>query len=372
MRGVAAGQQLAVEQQGLARLPAGDVFRSDRVQIDTGALGGVVGDLRPVFQRRRVEHHRATAIQGEVRMAGGRAVRDHRHRQIGGVGREVLDLDVQHGGQAAQALRTDAQRVDLVEQLQAQLFGAVGGATGLELVDVDRLHQRFLGQQHRLLGGAADADAEHARRAPAGAHGRHGLEYPVHDRVGRVEHGELALGFRTAALGRDDHLHGVTWHHLDVDHARRVVLGVDALACRIGQHRGAQLVVRVVVGAAHAFVGHVLHAHGGVVPAHVHADFQEHGDDAGVLADRPVAFGAHARIDQDLGHRLLRGRRLFALIGSVEALDVIDRVVVRDVLQRVGDGLDEVFLLDRCHDLLACWRLAGVEPPILTTTARRR
>jgi hypothetical protein len=29
-------------------------------------------------------------------------------------------------------------------------------------------------------------------------------------------------------------------------------------------------------------------------------------------------------------------------------------VVVRDVLQRVGDGLDEVFLLDRCHGLLAC------------------
>ena len=31
----------------------------------------------------------------------------------------------------------------------------------------------------------------------------------------------------------------------DVDHGRRVVLGVAALAGRIGQHRGAQLVVRM-------------------------------------------------------------------------------------------------------------------------------
>jgi hypothetical protein len=80
--------------------------------------------------------------------------------------------------------------------------------------------------------------------------------------------------FRAAALGRDDHVDRVARHHLDVDHARGVVLGVDALAGRIGQHRGAQLVVRVHVGAAHAFVDHVFHAHGGVVPAHVHADFR--------------------------------------------------------------------------------------------------
>jgi hypothetical protein len=42
-------------------------------------------------------------------------------------------------------------------------------------------------------------------------------------------------------------------------------------ARRVRQHRGAQLVVRVVVGAAHALVDHVLDAHRGV-PAHVHAD----------------------------------------------------------------------------------------------------
>jgi len=81
------------------------------------------------------------------------------------MGRVILDLDVEHGGEATEALGADAQRVDLFVQLQPQFLGAVGRAAGLQVGDVDRLHQRFLGQQHRLLGGAADADAQHAGRA---------------------------------------------------------------------------------------------------------------------------------------------------------------------------------------------------------------
>src|SRR5690606_17401885 len=104
------------------------------------------------------------------------------------------------------------------------------------------------------------------------------------------------------------------------------------LAGRIGQHAGAQLVVRVVVGAAHAFVGHVLHAHGRIGPTHVHAYPQEHGNDAGVLADRPVALGAHARIDQDLGDGVLGRLGLLALVGGGQVPDVVDRVVIADVL----------------------------------------
>ncbi len=103
------------------------------------------------------------------------------------------------------------------------------------------------------------------------------------------------LRFRTTALGGDDHVDGVARHHLDVDHARVLSL-VLMLAGGISQHRGAQLVVRVHVGAANALIGHLFHAHGGVVPAHVHADFQEHGDDAGVLADRAVALGMRGLI----------------------------------------------------------------------------
>src|SRR5690606_6568471 len=203
----------------------------------------------------------------------------------------------------------------------------------LQLVDVDRVHEDFLGQQRGLLGGAADADAEHARRAPAGAHFRHGLEDPVDDGVGRVEHGHLGLVLGTTALGGHVDFQGVDRLHLVVDHRRGVVLGVLARTGRVGQHRGAQHVVRVGVGAAHALVDHVVQAHGGAVPADVHADLGDHGDDAGVLADRAVAGGAHARVDEDLGQGVAGGRRLFAQVGLVHGLDEIGGVVVGDVLQ---------------------------------------
>src|SRR3546814_18527864 len=64
------------------------------------------------------------------------------------------------------------------------------------------------------------------------------------------------------------------------------------------------------------------------------------GDDASVLADRPMAFGAHARVDQDLRDRVLRSRAFLALVGGRQVPDVVDRMVVADVLQGVGDGLD--------------------------------
>ena len=104
----------------------------------------------------------------------------------------------------------------------------------------------------------------------------------------------------------------------------------------------------LVVREAHAFVDHVGQAAPGA-PAHVHAHLQEHVDDAGVLADRALALGAHARVRQDLRDRVLRGRRLLALIGAPEVLDVIERVVIGNELQRVGDALDEVVLADHGH-----------------------
>ena len=99
------------------------------------------------------------------------------------------------------------------------------------------------------------------------------------------------------------------------------------------------------VGAAHALVDHLLHRQRRV-PAHVHADLEEHHGDAGVLADRAVALGAHARVDQNLGDGVLGGRALLALVGCGQRLDVVDRVVVADVLEGVGDALDEIFLTD--------------------------
>jgi len=235
------------------------------------------------------------------------------------------------------------------EQLQAQLLDAVLRAAGLELVDVDRLHQHFLGHHRGLFRGAADADAEHARRAPAGAHGRNGLEHPVDDGVGRVEHGHLRLVFRTTAFGGHIHLDFVTGDDGVMDDSRGIVLGVLAGTCRVGQDRSTQHVFGQVVGAAHALVDHVVQAHGGAIPAHVHADADEDGDDAGVLADRAVTSGAHARVDQNLRHGVAGGRGFFTLVGFVHRLDEIHGMVVRNELQSVGDALNQVVLLDHGH-----------------------
>ena len=136
----------------------------------------------------------------------------------------VEHLDIEHGRQTAETLRADAERVDLLVQFDAQFLGAILRATGDQFLNIDRGHQRFLGQHERLLRGAADADAENARRTPARAHQRHGLQHPVHQIVGRIQHGELGLGFGTAALGRADHLDMVAGDDFVMHDRRGVVL----------------------------------------------------------------------------------------------------------------------------------------------------
>jgi hypothetical protein len=79
-------------------------------------------------------------------------------------------------------------------------------------------------------------------------------------------------------------------------------------------------------------------------------DLEEDVHDAGVLADRAVTLGAHARVDEDLRDCVFGGVRLFALVGFGQIGDVVDGVIVGDVLQRVGHTLDEVFLFDHGHD----------------------
>ncbi len=354
VRCIAAGEHLAVQQQRVAGLPARDLFARERVEVDAAALV-VVGcpvDLRPQVQRRGLQVHGAGAVEHEVRMARGGAVGDHGHGLGGRVRGVHLDLDVQHGGEAAQALRADAQGVDLVEQLQAQFLHLVellaARGLGLQLVHVQVVHQAFLGEQHGLFRRAADADAQHARRAPAGTHGGHGLEHPVHQVVAGVHHDHLGLVLAAAALGRDGDVHGVAGHDLREDHGGRVVLRVLAQELRVGHDARAQGVVRVVVAAAHAFVDGVFQALAGgeAFPAHVHADLQEHVDDAGVLADGALAGGAHLAVGKDLRHRVLGRRALLALVGTGQVGDEVGGMVVADVLQGRGDGFHEVVVPD--------------------------
>ncbi len=228
--GVASGQQLAGEQDAVAGLPGSDLFRRDLVEIDAPCVRtGLPGDVRPILRTRGLEPGRSGAVQGEIQVSGRGAVGDDGNRQGGSMGGVGPDLHVQDGGQPPQPLGAYPQGIDLFEQLQAQLFDGVRGTPGLELMDVDVFHQGLLGQQHGLFRGAADADPQHPRRTPAGAHGGNGLQYPVHQAVAGIQDGELALVFRAAALGRQPDFHAVPRHQLGMDHRRGVVLGVLTL-----------------------------------------------------------------------------------------------------------------------------------------------
>ena len=350
--GIAAGVDFAVQEQHVAHFPCSHFFFGQLVHIDAAAVFRVVGDVRPVFDGRRGEHGGTAAVQFEFDVAGGGAVRNHGHGFGRGVGRIIQDFHVQHGGQAAQALRAYAQGVYFFKEFQAQGFdgGEFRARCGffLQFVDVDVAHQGFFGQQGGFFGCAADADTQNARRTPARAHGRHGFQDPIDDAVGRVEHGHFGFVFRTAAFGRAGYFDFVARHDFHVDDGGGVVFGVLSFAGRIGQNRCAQFVVGIGVGTAHALVYHFLNAHLRV-PLHVHADFQKDGGDACVLADGAVALGTHAAVYQNLRHRVFGGRILFFLPSLAQGFDVIDGMVVADELEGIGDALDKVFLFDYGH-----------------------
>ena len=120
--------------------------------------------------------------------------------------RVLTDLDVQHGGQPAQALRTHAQCIDAIDDLEAQRFELVLRSARAHLGDVHVFQQRLFGHDHGLLGGTTDAYAQHAGRAPARAHLGDHLAHKIDDRVGRVEHAQLGLVLRAATLGRNSDL----------------------------------------------------------------------------------------------------------------------------------------------------------------------
>ena len=367
VRRVAPGEHLAVEQQSLTGLPVGHFFFCQGIEVHAGALHVVrrPAHIGPQVQRRGCQVGWAAAVQHKVRMACGSAVGNHGHRFAGCMGGVHLDFDVQHRGQAAQALGANAQCVDLFKELQAHVFERgqhrATARFGLQLVHVQVVHQAFFGHEHRFLRGATNADAEHARRTPARTHGGHRFKHPVNHRVTGVEHDHLALVFRAAAFGRDGDFHRVARNNFGEDDGRCVVFGVFAQELGVCHHAGTQGVGRVVVAATHTFVDGVVQAAGEAAPAHIHADFEEHIDDARVLANRAVADRAHLAVGQNLRNRVFGCRALLAGIGACQMRDVVAGVVVADVLQRSGNRFDQVFLGNGGHGGVA---LGGSEEAI--------
>ena len=90
--------------------------------------------------------------------------------------------------------------------------------------------------------------------------------------------------------------------------AGRVIFGVTPRESRVGQNRGAQFVVRVQIGTAHAFVDHLLKRRRRVLQPAIHPPFDEDIDDARVLTNGSMALCAHPAVGQNLGDCILRRR----------------------------------------------------------------
>ena len=58
-----------------------------------------------------------------------------------------------------------------------------------------------------------------------------------------------------------------------MNYSRGVVAGIFTFAGGISENRSTQHIVGIEVSAAHAFIDHIGHAHGGIAPLHLHAYF---------------------------------------------------------------------------------------------------
>ena len=238
MSGIPASKNLTVQEQRLACLPGGYLLLGDAVEEDSlDIVAGCKGDIRPLVDLGRGKFGRPRTIQFKMCVPCRGAVGDHGHGQGCRMGRIFGDLHVQHGGEPAQTLGANTQAIYGVVDFHAQLFELICRTPLDQFLHVDWLHERFLGEQHRLVDGPTDADADNAGRAPAGSHGAHSLFHPFDDGIAGVEHGDFALVFRAAAFRSDMDFQGVAGDDLGVDDSRGIVLGIFSVGSRVRDDR---------------------------------------------------------------------------------------------------------------------------------------
>src|SRR5690606_31349605 len=78
------------------------------------------------------------------------------------------------------------------------------------------------------------------------------------------------------------------------------------------------------------------------------------------MADGAMAFGTHAGVDQDLRHGGFGCRGFLTLVGFMNRLDEVQRVVVGNVLQAVCNTLNEIVLANDGHGPLLSRNTAWV------------
>ena len=263
----------------------------------------------------------------------------------------VLDVALEHRHVAAEAHRADPGLVQQAVELILEL-----GDDRIGVARADRPRDRLLGEVHRVVGGAADADAHDPRRArlATGADDRleHELLDPLHAVSGNAHLQEAHV------LGA-----GPLRHALDVEpvpvvdelpvHDRQAVADVRAGVLARDRVHGVRP-ERMLDGRARGSVAERL-VDPGRMEREVLADAAGVDGDARVLADEVflVVRDVHVPVDR-LEHALPGDRGL-----AVERRRERIAQVLRDVLQRphvemrrgVLDGVLEICSGDSAHTL---------------------
>ena len=167
VRGVAAGQQPAGQQQAFARLPCRrprpwSACRGRRA----GSTASVHVEHRPVVEGGRVELRGPAAVEHEMRMARRRAIGNHRDRLAtphasGSRGSSRRAPSRARPGPARRCRARSPCRRARAAAPRSRLAGRAPISSCMSIGSIMRL----LREQHRLFGGAADAER---RACPAG------------------------------------------------------------------------------------------------------------------------------------------------------------------------------------------------------------
>ncbi len=293
------------------------------------SCGSVIGNVTSWFAIVYASRSKSVgAVGGDVRAraARGPALVVHRDRVQRHVRVRVLDVAVEHRDVAAEPHRADAGLVQQAEELVLELRDDRIG-----VARADRTRDRLLREVHRVVGAAADADADDSGRArlAAGADDRleHELLDPLHA-VGGDAHLEEAHVLRAGALRHALHVEPVPVGDELPVHDRKPVADVRAGVLardRVHRVRAQRMLERRARGAV---------AQRLVDPRRVQrevlADAACVDRDAGVLADEVVLAVGDLDVAEDRVEDALPRHRGLARRGGLQRV----AEVLRNVLQR--------------------------------------
>jgi hypothetical protein len=248
----------------------------------------------------------------------------------GDVAGSDLDLDGQGSRAAAHGHRTDAGRVDKLEEVALE-FGddGIGTAVG------ERTEQGFLREEGALLEGAAETDAYDDWRARRSAGLLDGLSHKPHDRlapIGRGHHLQATHVLRTRALGGNRDPQRVTGEGVNVDDWWRVVACVDAVE---GAMDNGLPKMAFLIAFSDALSDGISEVAAG--DANVFAHLDEDDGEAGILTHGDTILLGDARVVEETRKDVASELGLLPLASRFERGDYVGRKYSAGADAEIGD-----------------------------------